>query len=93
MEKLIEEQEEKKYSKIQWFFIIIVIPALFALAVAMVVASVAGINVFEKAKEYSEKIPFISSEEKVTDQQKLLRNGSKVNGTESGSERSRSGYC
>jgi flagellar motility protein MotE (MotC chaperone) len=72
MEKLIEEQEEKKYSKIQWFFIIVVIPALFALAVAMVVASVAGINVFEKAKEYSEKIPFISSEEKTSDQQKLL---------------------
>ena len=46
MEKLIEEQEEKKYSKIQWFFIVIVIPALFALSgSAMVVASVAGINV------------------------------------------------
>ena len=88
MEKLIEEQEEKKYSKIQWFFIVIVIPALFALAVAMVVASVAGINVFEKAKEYSENIPFISSEEKVTEQQELLKNGSKVNRTESRSERS-----
>lgn len=72
MEKLIEEQEEKKYSKFQWFFIIIVIPTLFALAVAMVVVSVSGINVFEKAKEYSEKIPFISSEKKTSDQQQLL---------------------
>jgi flagellar motility protein MotE (MotC chaperone) len=78
MEKSIEEQEEKKYSKIQWFFIIIVIPALFALAVAMVVASVAGINVFEKAKEYSGKIPFISSEEKVTDQEKFLEMDQKL---------------
>ena len=71
MEKLIEETEAKKYNKIQWFFIVIVIPALFSIAVAMVVASVAGINVFEKAKEYSEKIPFLSSEEKGTDEQIL----------------------
>ncbi len=71
MEKLIEETEEKKYNKIQWFFIVIVIPALFAIAVAMVVASVAGINVFEKAKEYSGKIPFLSLEEKGTDEQIL----------------------
>ena len=78
MEKLIEEQEVKKYSKIQWFFIIIVIPALFAIAVAMVVASVAGINVFEKAKEYSGIIPFISSEEKVTEQQELLKMDQKL---------------
>ena len=78
MEKLIEEQEVKKYSKIQWFFIIIVIPTLFAIAVAMVVASVAGINVFEKAKEYSESIPFISSEEKVTEQQELLKMDQKL---------------
>jgi len=71
MEKLIEEKEEKKYGKIQWFFVVILIPALFALAVAVVVASVAGVNVFEKAKEFSEKVPFISSDDQITDQKKL----------------------
>jgi flagellar motility protein MotE (MotC chaperone) len=73
MEKLIDEQEKerKKHNKLQWFLMVVVIPALFAFAVAIVVASVAGINVFQKAKEFSEQIPFVSSEEKVTDQQKL----------------------
>ena len=68
-----KNKNEEKYNKLQWFLMVVVIPALFAFAVAIVVASVAGINVFEKAKEFSGKIPFISSEEKVTDQQNLKK--------------------
>lgn len=67
----MEEQEEKKYSKIQWFFVVIVIPALFALTVAVLVLTVAGINVFEKANEFRDKIPFVSTKEEVNDQQAL----------------------
>ncbi|MBB6443845.1 MotE family protein [Bacillus benzoevorans] len=60
-EKLQEEAEEKYYSKLQWFFMVIIIPSIFALAVALIVATVAGVNVVDKAKEYSEHIPFLSS--------------------------------
>lgn len=67
MEKLIEEQEEKEYSKVQWFFVVIVIPSLFAITVAVLVLTVAGVNVFEKANEFKEKIPFIPTEEEVVE--------------------------
>jgi flagellar motility protein MotE (MotC chaperone) len=71
MEKLIEEQDEKKYSKIQWFFVVIVIPALFAIIVTVLVLTIAGVNVFEKANELKEKIPFIPTKEEVTEKQVL----------------------
>ena len=57
-EKFQEEAEEKSYSKLQWFIVVIIIPSIFALAVALIVATVAGVNVIDKAKEYSEKITF-----------------------------------
>lgn len=62
-EKLQEEAEEKSYSKLQWFIVIIIIPSIFALAVALIVAIVAGVNVIDKAKEYSNKLPFLTSDE------------------------------
>lgn len=71
MEKLVEEQEIKKYSKIQWFFVVILIPTIFALMVAVLVASVAGINVVDKAKEFSEKLPFMPTDEEVRQEKKI----------------------
>lgn len=62
-EKLQEEVEEKSFSKLQWFFMVVVIPSIFALAVALIVATVAGVNIVDKAKEFSEKIPILSSSE------------------------------
>ncbi len=62
-EKLQEEAEEKSYSKLQWFIVVIIIPSIFALAVALIVATVAGVNVIDKAKEYSNKLPFLTSDE------------------------------
>lgn len=62
-EKFQEEAGEKSYSKLQWFIVVIVIPTIFALAVALIVATVAGVNVIDKAKEYSNKLPFLSSDE------------------------------
>jgi flagellar motility protein MotE (MotC chaperone) len=62
-EKFQEEAEEKSYSKLQWFIVVIIIPTIFALAVALIVATVAGVNVIDKAKEYSNKLPFLTSDE------------------------------
>lgn len=59
--KLEQTEQEKKYSKLQWFFFVIVIPLLFAVAIALVVMTIAGINVFDLAQKYGEKIPGISA--------------------------------
>jgi flagellar motility protein MotE (MotC chaperone) len=58
-EKLIEE-EKKPYNKLQWFLFLIVIPLLFTITIALIVLTIAGVNVFELSKEYSSKIPLLS---------------------------------
>ncbi|KGR80354.1 MotE family protein [Ureibacillus manganicus] len=47
----------------QKFFYLVLIPLLFAIAVLLVIASFTGTNVFEKAKELTENLPFVSSQE------------------------------
>lgn len=69
MDNMVEEQEPKKYNKIQWFFVVIFIPTIFAIFVASIVATVAGINVVEKTKEFMEIIPFIPTEEEISEKQ------------------------
>jgi len=49
------EEKESKISKFQWFLVIF-IPLIFAVTVALIVFTVAGVNVMEKAKEISGKI-------------------------------------
>ncbi|EIJ81497.1 hypothetical protein PB1_01090 [Bacillus methanolicus PB1] len=61
MEKVFEEQEEKKYGRLQWLLYIVAIPMLFAFVVALIVMTFAGINVFDAAKEYGKKIPVVSN--------------------------------
>lgn len=58
--KVNEINEEKKSNKFQWFFYTGLIPIMFAVVVALIIFSFAGINVFEKTKEYSQKVPFLS---------------------------------
>ncbi|MGE7601791.1 MotE family protein [Peribacillus sp. NPDC097675] len=53
----MDEFEENKISKFQWFLVIF-IPLIFAVTVALIVFTVAGVNVMGKAKEISGKIPF-----------------------------------
>ncbi|MGG0718831.1 hypothetical protein ABE096_14705 [Robertmurraya massiliosenegalensis] len=60
MAKTAEKIVEKKANKFQWFLYTGLIPLLFLVVVMLIVFSVAGINVFEKAKEYSQKVPFLS---------------------------------
>lgn len=55
------EKEEKKVSRFQWFVFTGIIPTLFAILIVLIVLSFAGINVFDKAKEYGQKIPFLSN--------------------------------
>lgn len=60
MEKSFEEKEGQPVNRLQWFLFVIAIPALFAIVVALVVLSFAGINVFQTANELGGKIPFVS---------------------------------
>lgn len=58
---MANENTEKDYSKIQWFIFVILIPLLFAITLSLVILTVAGMNVFDLAKKYGEKVPVISS--------------------------------
>lgn len=73
----LEELEESKISKFQWFLVIF-IPLIFAVTVALIVFTVAGVNVVEKAKEMSAKILFIESDQKNEENGKTVKNDEKV---------------
>lgn len=60
MSKNPEELEEQPVNRFQWFLYVIAIPSLFAVVIALVVLSFAGINVFQTASELGGKIPFLS---------------------------------
>lgn len=55
------EQSAIKYNKFQGFLLVVVIPLLFAITVTLIILTFLGINVFEKAEQVTNKIPFISS--------------------------------
>ncbi|WP_108669689.1 MotE family protein [Peribacillus acanthi] len=57
-------EEKKTYNKFQWFLFIVIIPLLFTVALALIVLTVAGVNVFELTKKYGSHVPFLSSHEK-----------------------------
>jgi flagellar protein FlbB len=52
--------EEKSTNKFLWFIYVVLIPLLFAIVIALIVSTIAGVNVFEKAKEIGEKTHIIS---------------------------------
>ncbi|UOR12724.1 MotE family protein [Halobacillus amylolyticus] len=54
-------REQVKGSKLQWFFLVVVVPALFALTLTLVVLTIMGVNVFDKAEDYANQIPGLSS--------------------------------
>ncbi|MGR3763862.1 MotE family protein [Rossellomorea sp. NS-SX7] len=58
MPKVFEEEKDtKSNSRFQWIVFVVFIPLLFAITVALVVMTLAGINVFEKAQS----VPFVSN--------------------------------
>lgn len=54
-----EIQEEKSYSKWEWFFYMIIIPALFASILGGVLLSFLGVNVVGKVLGWAHTIPYI----------------------------------
>jgi flagellar motility protein MotE (MotC chaperone) len=56
-----KDKKEKSTSRFQWVLFAGIIPLLFAVVIALVVMTVAGVNVFEKAKEAGASIPVLSS--------------------------------
>lgn len=54
-----EIQEEREYSRWEWFFYMIVIPALFASLLGGVLLSLLGINVVGKVLGWANTIPFV----------------------------------
>lgn len=56
-----EREEEKGYGVFQWILFVLVIPLLFAITVGLIVMTVAGVNVFEKAKDIGGQVPFVSN--------------------------------
>ncbi|TFB23211.1 hypothetical protein E3U55_05170 [Filobacillus milosensis] len=55
------KQEAKQTNKFQWIFFAVIIPILFAITLALVISTVAGINPFQKAQEIGSQLPIISS--------------------------------
>ncbi|HZG72181.1 MAG TPA: hypothetical protein VEY51_11670 [Chondromyces sp.] len=59
---LIEDELDKSgYSAFQWAVFVIIIPLLFAITIALIVMTVAGVDVFEKAKQAGSNIPGLAS--------------------------------
>ncbi|MFB4162668.1 magnesium transporter MgtE N-terminal domain-containing protein [Alteribacillus sp. JSM 102045] len=52
---------EKKSGKLQWFFLIIFIPTLFAAIIAGVLLSILGVNVLDLGKNAASDLPVVSS--------------------------------
>ncbi len=51
----------KMYSKFQWVLFVIVIPILFTITLALVLLTIAGVNVFEYSKVITQNTPILSS--------------------------------
>ncbi|MEC1376165.1 MotE family protein [Heyndrickxia oleronia] len=79
MEREVKEKiEDQPRSRFQWFLYVIFIPLLFAIVIALIVAQFAGVNVFEKAKDLSGKLPFISSKVEKTSGKSLKEYEDKI---------------
>ncbi|MBS4193985.1 hypothetical protein KHA97_02705 [Bacillus sp. FJAT-49870] len=62
VEKTLKNQNiEKEPSTFHRFIFWVLIPLLFALFLTLLITSIAGVNVFQRAKEIGEKVPVISS--------------------------------
>ena len=61
MKKELEEKQVKKAKPFQKFLFLGVVPLSVALIAALIVATVAGVNVMDEAKSISKRIPFTSS--------------------------------
>lgn len=58
--KIEEMKEEKSPGIFQKLFYLVLIPLLFVVAILLVIASFTNFNVFEKASELTNSLPFAS---------------------------------
>jgi len=54
-----EIQEEREYSRWEWFFYMILIPALFASLLGGVLLSLLGVNVLGKVLDWANTVPYV----------------------------------
>jgi len=59
IEKEIETAEETKAKPFQKFLLLVLIPLLIVITLGLIIATATGVNVFEKAKSYTAKIPIV----------------------------------
>ncbi|WP_158232101.1 MotE family protein [Sporosarcina sp. P20a] len=62
----VDRQSKKSIGFFQILLAWIIIPLMFTTAVVLIIAKVADVNVFDQAKEWTSKVPFI--EQKATDE-------------------------
>ncbi|WP_163530570.1 MotE family protein [Halobacillus ihumii] len=67
------KHDQEKGSKLQWFFFVLVVPALFALTLTVVVLTIMGVNVVEKAESYANQIPGLSTLVSTSDESQNMR--------------------
>lgn len=60
MTKTSHENQENKTSKLHWFLFAL-IPLLVVIVATLIISMIAGVNVFEKAKEVGSNIPIVSN--------------------------------
>jgi flagellar motility protein MotE (MotC chaperone) len=61
MEKAMEEENDKeKTSRLQWFLYVMLIPVLFTIMIGLIIATLSGVNVIDKAKALTSNLPFSS---------------------------------
>lgn len=60
IEKELDIEAEEKVGKVKWFLFVVVIPLLFTITLALVIATVAGFNVFGAIQKYGATIPYVS---------------------------------
>jgi flagellar motility protein MotE (MotC chaperone) len=73
-----KEKSDKSFTRFQWILFTVVIPILFAVVITLVVMTVAGINVFEKAKAIGSNIPFVEKVIPTEEKESIERLESKV---------------
>lgn len=64
--KTLDAKEKKSIGFFQILLAWIIIPLMFTMAVVLIIAKVADVNVFDQAKEWTAKVPFL--EQKDTDE-------------------------
>ncbi len=69
LKNTVETNNEKKSSVFQVITLTIIVPVLFTLAIVLIIAKVADVNVFDKAKEWTASIPFIGDDKQTADKE------------------------